>query len=109
MVNVKRNSGENTFRKELLTVFVPLLKGVYSKREEFAPLGSKFFPFGVDFFRMGVTMISVKECKQEVTTVYSFAKKKKKKKKKKKWQKSSQVYQGPLKIFIAHVQIVLHK
>ena len=26
------------------------LKGVCSKRREFAPFGSKFFPFGVDHF-----------------------------------------------------------
>ena len=26
----------------------PSLKGVYSKRKEFAPMGSKFFPFSVD-------------------------------------------------------------
>ena len=25
-------------------------KGVYSKRKEFAPLGSKFFPFRIDCF-----------------------------------------------------------
>ena len=30
--------------------FTPFRKGVYSKRKEFAPLGSKFFPLRVDFF-----------------------------------------------------------
>ena len=31
---------------------MPLLwNGVYFKRKEFAPVGSKFFPFTVDFFR----------------------------------------------------------
>ena len=29
-------------------VLTPIFKGVYYKREEFAPLGSKFFPFRVD-------------------------------------------------------------
>ena len=29
------------------------LKGVYSKRKEFPPLGSKFFPFRVDPFSEG--------------------------------------------------------
>ena len=28
----------------------PFQKGVYSKRKEIAPLGSKFFPFRVDLF-----------------------------------------------------------
>ena len=31
-----------------------LLPRVYSKRKEFAPLGSKFFPFRVDPFEKGV-------------------------------------------------------
>ena len=31
----------------------PLLKGVYSKRKEFAPKGSKFFPFRVDLISEG--------------------------------------------------------
>ena len=30
--------------------FLSLLKRVYSKRKEFAPIGSKFFPFRVDSF-----------------------------------------------------------
>ena len=30
-----------------------LLKGVYPKRKEFAPHGSKFFPFRVDYFSKG--------------------------------------------------------
>ena len=32
-------------------ILTPFRKGVYSKRKEFAPLGSKFFPFGVDLFQ----------------------------------------------------------
>ena len=32
------------------TVLPSFWKTVYSKRKEFAPLGSKFFPFRVDFF-----------------------------------------------------------
>ena len=32
------------------TVFVSLLKGVNTKRKEFAPCGSKFFPFRADPF-----------------------------------------------------------
>ena len=38
---------------DFLFVFLhikPLQKGVYSKRKEFAPNGSKFFPFRVDYF-----------------------------------------------------------
>ena len=31
----------------------PFLKGVHSKKEEFAPKGSKFFPFRVDQFSEG--------------------------------------------------------
>ena len=31
------------------TLFCPLLKGIYSKRKEFSPLGTKFFPFRMDF------------------------------------------------------------
>ena len=31
----------------------PFIKGVYSKRKEFAPRGSKFFPFRVDPFLEG--------------------------------------------------------
>ena len=35
-------------------MFNPFRKGVYSKRKEFAPTGSKFFPFRVDtVFQMG--------------------------------------------------------
>ena len=34
----------------LRCILSPFLKGVYSKRKEFAPLGSKFFPFRVDPF-----------------------------------------------------------
>ena len=33
--------------------FASLLKGIYSKRKEFAPHGSKFFPFRVDSFSDG--------------------------------------------------------
>ena len=43
---------------------VPFWKGAYSKMEEFAPKGNKFFPFRVDPFRKG---IDVQESKQEVT------------------------------------------
>ena len=44
-------------------VFVPFLKGVFSKRKEFAPVGSKFFPFRGDTFQK----YKVWESKQEVT------------------------------------------
>ena len=37
---------ESTLREKNL----PTFKGVYSKRKEFAPNGSKFFPFGGDPF-----------------------------------------------------------
>ena len=33
---------------------IPFLKDTYSKRKEFAPLGSKFFPFRVDPFSEGI-------------------------------------------------------
>ena len=37
-----------------------VLKRVYSKREEFAPMGSKFFPFRVDpILREGETILTV--------------------------------------------------
>ena len=42
-------SGETILSK----LFCFLLKVVYSKRKEFAPLGSKFFPFRVDIFSEG--------------------------------------------------------
>ena len=34
-------------------VFAFFWKGVYSKRKEFAPSGSKFFPFRIDPFQKG--------------------------------------------------------
>ena len=39
--------------KVTLSLFCTFLKGVYSKRYEFAPSGSKFFPFKVDPFSEG--------------------------------------------------------
>ena len=33
--------------------YLPIWEGVYSKRKEFAPIGSKFFPFRVDQFSGG--------------------------------------------------------
>ena len=41
---------------------------VYSRREEFAPLGSKFFPSRVDPFQG----LLVQECKQKVTIFFSI-------------------------------------
>ena len=38
----------------------PICKMVYSKRKEFAPIGSKFFPFIVDPFHKGAKAISTK-------------------------------------------------
>ena len=54
-------SGERTLVKDF---FDNLLKGVYSKRKEFAPKGSKFFPFRVDPFS---EKIGEQESKQDVT------------------------------------------
>ena len=71
--------------------FAPSCKGVYSKRKEFAPRGSKFFPFRVDPFLEG---LDVQKRKQEVTKVVSLVKNDKKKKKKKK--KNYQRYPVPL-------------
>ena len=34
--------------------FASLLKGIYSKMKEFAPIWSKFFPFRVDHFSEGI-------------------------------------------------------
>ena len=48
----------------------PLWNGVYFKRKEIAPLGSKFFPFRVDLFRKGANALD------RITPpldVYSFA------------------------------------
>ena len=43
--------GMDTIREDdCQNCFVSHLKGVYSKRKEFAPMGSKFFPFEVDPF-----------------------------------------------------------
>ena len=53
--------------------FASLLKGVHSKRKEFAPLGSKFFPFRVDHFS---ERSSEQESKQKVAAVKSHVKKK---------------------------------
>ena len=36
--------------------FTRFWKGVYSKRKEFALLGSKFFPLRVDFFSQGLPL-----------------------------------------------------
>ena len=47
----------------LTIIFSPCAKGVYSKRKEFAPTGSKFFPFRVDPFQKG---IGIHKSKQEV-------------------------------------------
>ena len=49
--NIIRNNrqGGNFFK----IVFVPFWKLVYSKREEFAPHGSRFFPFRIDLFSGG--------------------------------------------------------
>ena len=46
------------------TVIVPFRKGVYSKRKEFAPFGSKFFSFRVDPFQKRLV---AQGSKQEVT------------------------------------------
>ena len=35
------------------------MKWVYSKRKEFAPVGSKFFPFRVDLFQNGSRTILI--------------------------------------------------
>ena len=58
-------------------LFISFLKGLYSERKEFAPLGSKFFPFRIDPFSEGACMCRKANRKSQ--------KKKKKKKKKKKW------------------------
>ena len=64
--------GDNSVK----VVFAPFWKGTYSKRKEFAPIGSKFFPFRVDPFQIGT---DVQERKQELTKVVSLVKK---------WQKN---------------------
>ena len=48
-----------------------LWKGVYSKRKEFAAIGSKFFPFRVDPFPKG---ISAGKSKQAVIKMFYFVK-----------------------------------
>ena len=48
-VNWHSFRGNNSF----ISILPPFWKGVYSKRKEFAPLGSKFFPFWVDPFSEG--------------------------------------------------------
>ena len=46
--------GDNFFDFFLLScTYTPFWKGVYSKRKEFAPKGSKFFPFRVEPFSKG--------------------------------------------------------
>ena len=46
--------GDNFFDFFLLScTYTPFWKGVYSKRKEFAPKGSKFFPFRVEPFSEG--------------------------------------------------------
>ena len=47
---------------------------VYSKREEFAPKGSKFFPFGLAPFWAFQKGFGVYEGNQKVTKVVSFVK-----------------------------------
>ena len=59
--------GGNSFK----IVLPSLWKGVYSKREEFATMGSKFFPFRVDSFQ---NELGVQKSKQEVTKVASLVK-----------------------------------
>ena len=46
-----------TFNERQLCSFAQFSKGVYCKRKEFAPKGSKFFPFRVDFFPEGHLLI----------------------------------------------------
>ena len=53
-------SGAGNYVKRVASVW----KVVYSKRKEFAPLGSKFFPFRVDSFSKG---LGVQETKPEAT------------------------------------------
>ena len=50
-------------------ILPPFWKGVYSKRKEFAPKGSKFFPFRVDPFQKESDM---QEQKEEVTIIVSL-------------------------------------
>ena len=52
--------------------FPPFWKGVYSKKKEFAPGGSKFFLFNVDPFQK---WFGIQESIQEVTKRVSFVKK----------------------------------
>ena len=54
-------------------LFVPLLKMVYSKRKEFAPLESKFFPFRVDPFSEGAWYVGNKQEFAEVVTLVKMA------------------------------------
>ena len=42
-----------TFREDISKLFCVFWKGVYSKRKEFAPKGSKFFPFRIDPSQIG--------------------------------------------------------
>ena len=56
-------------RQKCQNYFASLLKGVYSKRKEFAPLGSQIFPFRVDTFSDRLNML---ECKQKLTKIISF-------------------------------------
>ena len=49
--NFKGGGWEATLSKLILP---PSRKGVYSKRKEFAPIGSNFFPFKVDPFQKGL-------------------------------------------------------
>ena len=62
-------SGEVTLSKLFLP---PSWKEVYSKRKEFAPLGSTFFPFRVDHFSEGAYE---QKSKQEVTKIVSLVQK----------------------------------
>ena len=45
--------GTNSEEATVKIDFVPFWKGIYSKRKEFAPIGSEFCPFRVDTFTEG--------------------------------------------------------
>ena len=54
IAELKESRGADTLSRVITLsklFLLPFEKRVYSKRKEFAPLGSKFFPFRVDLFQ----------------------------------------------------------
>ena len=48
-----------------------LLNRICSKREEFAPIGSKFFPFKVDCFTVRqITIVKIDDCSEPLVTCF---------------------------------------